>query len=77
MDTQRWLDFLAEEIAAFRGIKVEEFIRLLPGQLLLWSRQWFEESGLGELSHSPLVCVTVRPRLSQHGGPRRGAGSGG
>ena len=76
VDTQRWLDYLGEEIAAFRGVNVKEFVGLLPGQLFLWSRRWFEESGLGELAQCPLVCVTVRPRLSQHGGPKRGSAVG-
>ncbi len=69
VDTQRWLDYLGQEIAAFRGVSVTEFVNLKPGQLWLWARHWHEESGLEEMSGNTLVCITVRPRMSQHGGP--------
>lgn len=65
-DALRWLEYLARSLAAYHGVSVTEFLGMKPGQMMLWARRWFGGRG-GELDHSPLVLMDVRPRLSQHG----------
>ncbi len=71
-DAQAWLDHLGRQIAAFRGLRAEALTGLPAGHLLLWARDWWEAGGRRELP-GRLVHLSVRPRLSHHGGETRTA----
>ena len=71
-DAQEWLDYLGRQIVAFKNKKVEEFTNLPAGQMILWAREWWEQSGGRELQ-GVLVQMSVRPRTSHHGGGTRTA----